>query len=101
METLVSDSTAQASSPATTEAGPVIVFEDVCLAFDDKVILDHLSFTLLAGHLKVILGASGSGKSTILKLILGLLKPDRGAIWVGGARVDTMNEVEMMRVRNR
>ena len=50
----------------------------VSLAFDDKVILRDVSFTLLRGHTKIILGASGSGKSTILKLILGLLKPDGG-----------------------
>jgi phospholipid/cholesterol/gamma-HCH transport system ATP-binding protein len=63
------------------------------------VILRDVSFTLLRGHTKIILGASGSGKSTILKLILGLLKPDGGAIWVNGARADTMSEREMMQVR--
>jgi ABC-type multidrug transport system fused ATPase/permease subunit len=50
------------------EAGaPVIVFDKVQLAFDDKVVLRDLSFTLLKGHTKIILGASGSGKSTALK----------------------------------
>ena len=53
-------------------------FDDVSLAFDDKVILDGVSFTLLPGGMKIILGASGAGKSTILRLILGLLKPDGG-----------------------
>ena len=57
-----------------------VVFEDVSLAFDDKVILDGISFELLPGHMKIILGASGAGKSTILRLILGLLKPDGGKI---------------------
>ena len=56
---------------------PVIVFEGVDLAFDEKVILKNLSFTISQGHTKIFLGASGAGKSTILKLILGLLKPDR------------------------
>ena len=51
----------------------------VSLAFDDKVILDGVSFTLPPGDMKIILGASGAGKSTILRLILGLLKPDGGA----------------------
>ena len=55
------------------------MFDNVSLAFDDKVVLRDVSFTLLPGHTKIILGASGSGKSTILKLILGLLKPDGGA----------------------
>ncbi len=78
---------------------PIIVFDGVDLAFDDKVILKNLSFTLLKGHTKIILGASGAGKSTILKLILGLLRPDRGFIWVNGQRVDTMTERELMQVR--
>jgi len=62
-------------------------------------VLRDISFSLLPGHTKIILGASGSGKSTILKLILGLLKPDSGAIWVHGSRVDRMPEAEMMKVR--
>src|SRR4026207_2222007 len=73
---------------------PVVVFDKVSLAFDDKVILKEVSFTLISGHTKIILGASGAGKSTILKLILGLLKPDAGVIWVNGERVDLMNEEE-------
>ena len=60
------------------------------LAFDDKVVLDRVSFSLLPGDMKIILGASGAGKSTILRLILGLLKPDAGAIFVDGQRVDQM-----------
>ena len=55
------------------------------LAFDDKVVLHDVSFTLLTGHTKIILGASGAGKSTILKIILGLLRADAGVIWVNGA----------------
>jgi phospholipid/cholesterol/gamma-HCH transport system ATP-binding protein len=78
---------------------PVVVFDKVSLAFDDKVILKEVSFTLISGHTKIILGASGAGKSTILKLITGLLKPDGGVIWVNGERVDQLNEYEMMRVR--
>jgi phospholipid/cholesterol/gamma-HCH transport system ATP-binding protein len=78
---------------------PVVVFDKVSLAFDEKVILQNVSFTLIKGHTKIFLGASGAGKSTILKLILGLLKPDGGVIWVNGERVDQMREREMMRVR--
>jgi phospholipid/cholesterol/gamma-HCH transport system ATP-binding protein len=80
-------------------SAPIVVFDKVSLAFDDKVILDEVSFTLLVGHTKIILGASGAGKSTVLRLILGLLRPDAGVIWVNGERVDLMNEHEMMRVR--
>ena len=78
---------------------PMVVFDKVSLAFDDKVILREVSFTLIKGHTKIILGASGAGKSTILKLILGLLKPDSGVIWVNGERVDNMTEHQMMKVR--
>ena len=78
---------------------PAIVLEHVNLAFDEKVILRDVSFSLLPGHTKIILGASGSGKSTILKLILGLLKPDGGRIYVNGERMDTMSERELMTVR--
>jgi phospholipid/cholesterol/gamma-HCH transport system ATP-binding protein len=78
---------------------PVVVFDRVSLAFDEKVILRDISFTLIKGHTKIFLGASGAGKSTILKLILGLLKPDVGVIWVNGERVDQMTERELMLVR--
>ena len=91
-------------SPALDEAlgpgSPIVVFDKVSLAFDEKVILREVSFTLLTGHTKIFLGASGAGKSTILKLILGLLKPDGGLIWVNGERIDTMTEAEMMKVRS-
>jgi len=78
---------------------PAVVFKNVSLSFDDKKVLRDVSFTLLPGHTKIILGASGSGKSTILKLILGLLKPDGGEIWIHGSRVDGMSEVELMNIR--
>ena len=79
---------------------PAVVFTNVSLAFDEKAVLRDVSFSLLPGHTKIILGASGSGKSTILKLILGLLKPDGGEIWVHGTRVDHISEAEMMKVRS-
>jgi len=78
---------------------PVVVFDKVSLAFDDKVILREVSFTLIKGHTKIFLGASGAGKSTILKLILGLLRPDAGVIWVNGERVDELSERQLMAVR--
>ena len=79
---------------------PVVVFEHVSLAFDDKVVLRDVSFDLMTGHTKIFLGASGSGKSTILKLIVGLLKPDSGAIYVDGQRTDGMNELALMKIRH-
>ena len=90
----------QTASEILDETGaPVIVFDRVKLAFDDKVVLKDISFTLIKGHTKIILGASGSGKSTILKIITGLLRSDEGVVWVNGARVDQLSELEMMPVR--
>src|SRR5688572_31965588 len=78
---------------------PVIVFDEVSLAFDEKVILDRVSFELLAGRTKIILGGSGVGKSTVLKLILAVNEcPERaraaepvgdvGGIAARGAELD-------------
>jgi phospholipid/cholesterol/gamma-HCH transport system ATP-binding protein len=78
---------------------PVIAFDGVSLAFDDNVVLKNVSFALLPGRMKICLGASGAGKSTILRLVLGLLRPDAGAIWVHGRRVDQLSEAELMPVR--
>ena len=78
---------------------PVVRFEHVALAFDDKVVLEDVSFTLAEGHTIIILGASGSGKSTILKIVTGLLRADAGSVWVNGRQIDQLTEQEMMPVR--
>ncbi len=78
---------------------PAVAFEKVSLAFDDNVVLRDISFTVRAGHMTTLLGASGAGKSVVLKLILGLLKPDAGIIRVNGMRIDSMSERQMMAVR--
>jgi phospholipid/cholesterol/gamma-HCH transport system ATP-binding protein len=83
----------------TLPHAPVVMFDKVNLAFDEKVILRDVTFTVQKGHTKIFLGASGAGKSTILKLMLGLLKPDSGTIWVLGQRVDQMNEDQLIQVR--
>jgi phospholipid/cholesterol/gamma-HCH transport system ATP-binding protein len=80
---------------------PAIEFRDVHLAFDDKVILDGISFTVRRGETKVILGPSGGGKSTIIRLILGLLKPDAGEIFIDGEEITHHDETEMMPVRQK
>ena len=79
---------------------PVVLFDKVWLQFDEKVILKDVTFSVRAGHTKIFLGASGAGKSTILKLMLGLLKPDAGTVWVLGHQVDTMSEAQLMGVRH-
>ncbi|MBZ5629247.1 MAG: ATP-binding cassette domain-containing protein [Acidobacteriia bacterium] len=78
-----------------------IVFDDVAIAFDDNVVLDGVSFQLHTGETKILLGVAGAGKSTILKLALGLLKPDRGSIWVLGHDVTQMKEEELFALRRR
>jgi phospholipid/cholesterol/gamma-HCH transport system ATP-binding protein len=95
------DVTPQTLDEILSEPGaPVVVFDQVQLAFDDKVVLKNISFTLISGHTKIILGASGSGKSTTLKIITGLLRADSGVVWVNGQRVDQLSEHEMMTVRS-
>ena len=80
-------------------AVPAIEFRDVVLAFDERVILDHLSFKVMKGETKIILGGSGGGKSTIIKLVLGLLKPDSGTVLVDGEDITEHSEDQMMKVR--
>jgi phospholipid/cholesterol/gamma-HCH transport system ATP-binding protein len=77
----------------------VIALDHVQLAFDEKVVLKDVSLELLKGHTKIILGASGSGKSITLKIIIGLLRPDGGAVTVNGHRVDQLSEDDLMPVR--
>src|SRR5436309_1407662 len=80
---------------------PAIEFRDVTLSFDDRVVLDRMSFKVRRGETKIILGGSGGGKSTTIKLILGLLKPDEGRILVDGEDITDYTEAEMMSVRKK
>jgi phospholipid/cholesterol/gamma-HCH transport system ATP-binding protein len=78
-----------------------IIFEDVSICFEESAVLDGVSFELKRGETKVLLGISGSGKSTILKLCLGLLKPDSGHIYVLGHDVTAMTEEELFELRSK
>src|SRR5438552_1400270 len=80
---------------------PAIEFREVHLAFDDRKVLDGFSFKVMKGETKIILGGSGSGKSTTIKLVLGLLKPDSGQVLVDGVDITHFTEVEMMSVRKK
>jgi phospholipid/cholesterol/gamma-HCH transport system ATP-binding protein len=91
--------TAVADRPTPGADDPIIVFDHVSLAFDDTVVLRDVSFELRRGHTKIILGASGAGKSISLKLILGLLNADAGKVWVNGQLVNDYTEDQMMKVR--
>ena len=94
--------TRSAGAPRSTGSieSPAVVFEQVSLAFDDHVVLNDLSFELNRGSMTFLLGASGTGKSIVLKLILGLLRPDSGRIVVNGHRVDAMHEQELLPMRS-
>lgn len=80
---------------------PAIEFREVDLAFDDLVILDKVSFTVDRGETRIVLGGSGTGKSTIINLILGLLKPDAGRIMIDGQDITDFEDMDLMRIRKR
>ncbi len=82
-------------------AADAVVFDNVELVFDRRAVLDRISFRLAHGETKAIFGIAGSGKSTILKLALGLIKPDAGRIWVLGQEVTAMREDELFDLRRR
>src|SRR5215212_2717475 len=100
----VSDEAAESTFAAEDDrdrAIPAIEFRDVDLAFDERKVLDGLTFKVMKGETKIILGGSGCGKSTTIKLVLGLLKPDAGRILVDGEDITDFTEIEMMRVRKK
>lgn len=82
-------------------APPHILFEDVHMAFDDRVVHRSLSCSFARGRISVILGGSGSGKSTLLRLIGGLVRPDAGRIVVAGSDVTRLSDDELFDVRSR
>ena len=88
----------------TSRSGPLppaIEFRHVRFSYGEQKVLDDLSFTAQKGEIKIILSGSGGGKSTILQLILGLLKPDAGEIFVAGEEITKLDETELQRVRDK
>jgi len=86
-------------TPTQDQTPSAIDVDHVSFAFDDHVVLRDVSFTVPKGSMRFLLGASGSGKSVLLKLILGLLRPDSGTIAVNGTRIDHLPERELLRMR--
>ncbi|HXI23863.1 MAG TPA: ATP-binding cassette domain-containing protein [Pyrinomonadaceae bacterium] len=80
---------------------PAIEFRNVTIIYDGRKVLNELSFKVMKGETKIILGGSGCGKSTTIKLVLGLLKPDAGQILVDGEDITNYSEADMMRVRKK
>jgi len=76
-----------------------IEFRNVFLSFDDNVVLNDINFTLNPGEMIVLTGASGSGKSVLLRLAMGLLKPDSGQIFIDGNEIQNLEEPELVALR--
>ena len=89
------------AAAVATMSGYAIEFDKVAMAFDEKVVLDGISFQLPHGETKALFGVAGSGKSTLLKLAMGLLRPDSGRIFVLGEEVTRMSEQELFQLRRR
>jgi phospholipid/cholesterol/gamma-HCH transport system ATP-binding protein len=86
-------------SPDSAE--PVVVFEDVSITFDIKPVLQNISFTVIRGETRIILGPAGGGKSVLMKLANGLIRPDSGTIRVFGEDVTQMRETDLFKLRAR
>ncbi len=98
-EALVQQRDQQGKTPENT--GPVVVFDNVSITFDVKPVLENISFSVEPGETRIILGPAGCGKSVLLKLTNGLIRPDSGTIRVFGQEVTSMREVDLYKLRNR
>ncbi len=99
----MSESFTFSGEPASSgEASPnFFEFREVCKAFDDRLVLDHVSFTVKRGETCVIMGRSGVGKSVSLKHIMGFLKPDSGRIFIDGRDVTDFSEKQFAEIRRK
>jgi len=78
---------------------PAIEFKNVYLSFGSQQVLTDISFTLAHGEMLVITGVSGAGKSVLLRLAMGLLKPDSGQIVIEGRHIETLKESDLLNIR--
>lgn len=78
---------------------PAIEFRNVFLSFDNQPILIDINFTLAHGEMMFVTGISGSGKSVLLRLAMGLLRPDSGQILIEGRHIETLKESELLAIR--
>lgn len=91
--------TTSLAEPPESGSPNAIEFENVSIAFEERMVLDGVSFVLPRAETKIILGVAGAGKTTALKLALGLLKPDSGRIRVLGRDITEMSEEELFGLR--
>ena len=90
----------QNPAPAS-EAGPVLAFRNVSIAFDGPPVLEEVSFSVAPGETRVLLGPAGVGKSVLLKLANGLLRPDQGSIRLFGEEIARLPEEQLFPLRTR
>jgi phospholipid/cholesterol/gamma-HCH transport system ATP-binding protein len=90
-----------ATAAPEASAAPVVVFDNVSIGFEGKQILENISLTVAPGDTRILLGPAGSGKSVLLKLANGLMRPDSGTITVFGERINTMPEKQLFELRGR
>ncbi|MGA9070344.1 MAG: ATP-binding cassette domain-containing protein [Terracidiphilus sp.] len=89
------------SGAETVSAAPVVAFRNVSIGFDGPMVLDDVSFTVAPGETRVLLGPAGVGKSVLLKLVNGLLRPDEGSITLFGNEISHMPEEQLFALRTR
>lgn len=80
---------------------PALEFREVTLAFTERPLLNGINFTVPRGQMRIILGPSNCGKSTIIRLAIGLLKPDQGAVLIDGQDIAAVPEEELSTVRQK
>ena len=90
-----------AAQPHQDDGIPVVVFDQVSIQFSRNPVLTDISFAVDPGQTLIILGPAGCGKSVLMKLANGLLKPQSGTITVFGQRIDTMPERDLYQFRSR
>jgi phospholipid/cholesterol/gamma-HCH transport system ATP-binding protein len=96
---MVSERTASSSSIENPTSGPIVVFDSVSIHFDEKPVLQNVSFTVEHGETRILLGPAGGGKSVLMKLANGLIKPDAGRIHIFGQDITDMPERELFKLR--
>jgi phospholipid/cholesterol/gamma-HCH transport system ATP-binding protein len=95
------DAPLQPALESVNGAVPVIQFQNVSIAFDGPPVLDNISFSVAPGETRILLGPAGVGKSVLLKLVNGLLRPDEGSIWLFGNEISHLPEEQLFPLRTR
>ncbi len=95
-ETMTKDSQ---SADRAMPAGPIIAVRGVAKSFDEKVVLGGIDLDVVRGETLVVIGRSGTGKSVLLKIVAGLMRPDRGTVSVAGSQLDQLSHAELLTLR--